>query len=60
MYAYTQWVDCRVLSQTDGILMVIYRGAVAISVQYWALGHTVGYLAIGVVISESLVDYLYA
>lgn len=38
--------------------MLVYRGAAAFSVNYWVMGHTVGFLVLGVVLVQSLLDML--
>jgi len=35
--------------------MFVYRASVVVSANYWALGQAVGYLALGIVMIESII-----
>ena len=39
--------------------MLIYRASAAISVNYWVLGHTGGFLVFGIMLIESLLNMMY-
>lgn len=43
----------------NGVVMFVYRASVVVSANYWALGQAVGYLALGVVMIESIVKLMF-
>ncbi|MDR3548113.1 MAG: hypothetical protein P4M11_07610 [Candidatus Pacebacteria bacterium] len=59
LYLYTKLVDSRLMYARNGIVMLLYRAAVSVFMNYWVLGHAVGYLALGLLLVHSMVDFLY-
>jgi len=59
LYLYTLFVDPRLMKITNCIVMILYRIAIAASVHYWILGHTVGYLCLGIVLIHSMLNIMF-
>lgn len=57
IYMYSHHVDSGVMTNLIGIIMIIYRGCLAVSANYWVLGHSVGYMAIEVFLINSIVNF---
>jgi len=60
LYLYVKYVDPRLALKHCGIIMLVYRASAAVSVNYWVLGHTVGFLVLAVVLVHSLLNILYS
>ena len=54
---YSHHVDSGVMTNLIGIIMIVYRGSLAVSENYWAIGHSVGYMAIEVFLINSIVNF---
>ena len=58
LYLFSKFADQTLMNKANGIVMIIYRASASVTENYWVLGHSIGYIAVGLMFMSSILHIM--